>query len=87
MQIKKQRKCLLLEPKSTEWELEIVALREPRWYFLIIKLKAVVVLFLVSFFLFFPCQTLEPVFSQMLFPWFVNIYRNQGIINMCQNAL
>lgn len=42
MQIKKQRKCLLSEPKSIEWDLEIVALIEPDGCFLIVKLKGVV---------------------------------------------
>lgn len=42
MQIKKQRKCLLLEPKSIEWDLEIVAGIGPYWCFLVVKLNGVV---------------------------------------------
>ena len=41
MQITKQRKCQLFEPKCIEWDLEIVALTEPYWCFLIVELRAV----------------------------------------------
>jgi len=47
MQIKKQRKCQLFEPKCIEWDLEIGASLEAYWCFLTVELRAVVVLFLV----------------------------------------
>lgn len=43
MQIKQQRKRLLLEPKSIEWYLEIVALIEAHCCIFTIKLRAVMV--------------------------------------------
>ena len=47
MQIKKQRKCQLFEPKCIEWDLETGASLEAYWCFLTAELRAVVVLFLV----------------------------------------
>ena len=41
MQIKKQRKCRLFEPKCIEWDLEIGASLEAYWCFLTIDLRAV----------------------------------------------
>lgn len=59
MQIKKQRKCQLFEPKCIEWDLEIGASLEAYWCFLTVELRAVVVLFLVYSFSTPPAKILD----------------------------